>query len=183
MKLIIISWRANSWKTSLRKYISKELWLKSISSSDYTKTLTNDLSRLNLEKIFNDIVNIKWFDYLSKEIINFWFKSEKYWLIDWIRHKKLIDWFKKLLLSENIYHIHINLSEKNRYFLSKKSNRIEWQNLILFKKFEKESTHENNTETLKYFANEIIWDEYIYFKEKVEKKVLIKLKKWIYSTI
>jgi len=71
MKLIIITWRANSWKTTLANVISKYFWIKRISASDYTKSLVNGDNRVLLENKFNEIVDEKWFNYLASEIIDY----------------------------------------------------------------------------------------------------------------
>ena len=114
MKIVIISWKANSWKTTLRKYLEEKINLIWISWSDYTKSQTNDFSRKSLENIFNKNVEDFWFDWLAKKIVDFWFKNTKNWLIDWFRHKKIIQWVISYVWKENCLVIYIKISQKNR---------------------------------------------------------------------
>lgn len=175
MKIVIISWKANSWKTTLRKYLEEKINLIWISWSDYTKSQTNDFSRESLENIFNKNVEDFWFDWLAKKIVDFWFKDTKNWLIDWFRHKKIIQWVINYVWKENCLVIYIKISQKNRYKLSKLWNKAESINLEQFKNFEKNSTHENKTSHIKNIANIIIWDEIVTDKENTYKNIENKI--------
>ncbi len=161
MKLIIITWRANSWKTTLADIISKHFWIKRISASDYTKSLVNADDRILLENKFNEIVKSKWYWYYVKQVIDYWDFSNNLWIIDWPRHYELIKWFIECVWKENCLIIWIWISQKNRYSLATKWGRKESVSFEKFCEFEKNSTHEIFADDSVNNSDIKIWDELI----------------------
>lgn len=172
MKLIIITWRANSGKTTLANYISEHYWIKRISASDYTKSLSKWNSRKELESIFNKIVNNKWFDYLAEETLEFWFTNLNIWIIDWPRHYKFVKALKSNLWKNNCLCIWIGLDFKNRFNLAQKAKRVEAKTFETFLKYEKKSSHELYADEVVKKSDIIIWDELILNKSDIFEKII-----------
>lgn len=175
MKLIIISGRSNSGKTSLRNFLSDVFQMPAISASDYTKSLTPDHSRENLEFLFNTQKNTIGFEGIAKNILDFWFYNSEFWILDGARHYALIQAFEKILWKPNILLIHIDISQKNRFLLAQKAQRMEAENLKTFEIFEKNSTHEKYADTIWWYANITIWNKIISEKSQVYENLKEKI--------
>lgn len=179
MKLILITGRANSGKTTLANHLSKHFDIKRISASDYTKSLTQDHSRKSLESLFNRIIQDKWFEYLAEQTLEFAFKWEKFAIIDWLRHWEFLRAFNTILWKDNCFCMWISLSKNNRFLLAQNANRTESESYERFCEYEKNSSHEILADEIFWLCDYKIYDEIIQNKKKVYCEVLNKINNFL----
>ena len=179
MKLILVTGRANSGKTTLANHLSQHFDIKRISASDYTKSLTKDHSRKSLESVFNSIIQDKWFEYLAEQTLEFAFKWEKFAIIDWLRHWEFLHAFRKVLWKENCFCIWISLDKINRFLLAQKANRVEAKSYEIFCEYEKTSSHEIFADEIFWLCDYKIYDEIIKNKKPVYDEIINKINNFL----
>lgn len=179
MKLILIVWRANSGKTTLANHIAEHFWIKRISASDYTKSLTWDHSRKSLETVFNNIISKNWYEYLAQKTIEFAFKWEKFAIIDGLRHIDFLEAFRKILWNENCFCIWIDIDKQNRFLLAKKAHRRESQDYNIFCDYEKNSTHESLADKIFSLSDIKIQNDIIHKKSLTYWEIINKVKNFL----
>lgn len=113
--IILISGKIGSGKTYWAERISEMFKCKRNSFSDYLKLLclkqNLEINRLNLQKIGQIVILSKFEDFMEYTVLNN-FKNASVLVVDGLRHKKCIDYFKNIGI--NVIHININPSEEFR---------------------------------------------------------------------
>jgi len=180
MKLILVTGRANSGKTTLANHIAQHFGIKRISASDYTKSLTSDHSRKSLETVFNNIILQNWYEYLAQKTIDFAFYGEEFAIIDGLRHSDFLQAFKTVLWGKNCFCIWISIDEKNRFLLAKDAKRIEAKDYNSFCEYEKNSTHEIYADEIFAQSDYKIYNELIDNSQDIYQKVINAIQDFFY---
>ncbi len=150
--VILISGKIGSGKTYWAEKISKMFNCKRNSFSDYLKLLclkqNLEINRLNLQKVGQTVIHNNFEDFMEYTILNN-FINDNILVVDGLRHKKCIDYFKNIV--RKVIHINVNTSEEFR-----KNNIIlrDGQYCVSQEKFETERQSEELINDCDYTISE-----------------------------
>lgn len=148
--IILISGKIGSGKTYWAEKISQMFKCKRNSFSDYLKLICVkeklEVNRVNLQKIGQFVIDNQFEDFMKYIALNN-FTNNDVLVVDGLRHKECIDYFKSVI--KNVIHININPSEEfRRYNIVLRDGQYNEQ-------LDKSET-EKQSEELKEYCNYII---------------------------